>query len=765
MTPKRLFERGLSMRGYLVLLVVSLLVPVLAFTAILFERYRATEISRIEEDLQNDARKLALLVDRELSGQQLILQTLSVSRRIADRDYEGFYREATQIKAFAAVNILLRDLDGQHLVNTRVPWGTPLLRNPVEGDREVIETKRPYISGVITGTVVQRPIYTITSPVIEGGKTVLLLNLSLEARDLLTLLNENLEPGRIGGIVDQKQAFLARTQRFDEFLGKRAPQSFIDQAQGNDGRWRGIDSEGQLVRAAYVRSRLAGWYVWVSVPEAAVQSSLSEILVALAALGAALILLGILTAYLLGGRMARAVQALGRRAAALGRGESVSRQRLPMREVDAAGAALSVAAEQRDAAEEGLRRLSETLERMVSERTQELVAEMKRREASEEQLRQVQKMEAIGQLTGGIAHDFNNMLAIVVGSLDMAQRRLDKGDTGIGKFIASAQEGGRRAAGLTQRLLAFARQQPLSPEPLDANRLVSGMSDLLRRSLGETVQLETVLAGGLWRAHADHNQLESAILNLAVNARDAMPEGGKLTIETGNAYLDDSYVAENPDVPEGQYVLIAVTDIGTGMTRDVADKAFDPFFTTKKSGTGTGLGLSQVYGFVKQSGGHLKIYSEIGAGTTVKVYLPRFVGAVESAGVESEKAPLPTGDGNTTILVVEDETGVRQHAIDALRELGYKVVHADGSAAALRVLEAHPEIDLLFTDVVMPEMNGRQLAEEASRRRPDLKVLFTTGYTRNAIVHNGMLDHGVSLIGKPFTLEQLARKVAEVLGR
>jgi PAS domain S-box-containing protein len=383
--------------------------------------------------------------------------------------------------------------------------------------------------------------------------------------------------------------------------------------------------------------------------------------------------------------------------------------------------------------------------------------------AAQEALRQSQKMDAVGQLTGGIAHDFNNMLAVVIGSLDLLSRRLDGGDPRAQRYVEAAADGARRAALLTQRLLAFSRQQPLQPEPLDPNKLVAGMSDLLRHSIGSDIRLETVLAGGVWRTHADPNQLENVILNLAVNARDAMPEGGRLTIETQNAHLDERYVTSHVGVQPGQYILIAVTDTGAGMPPAVIDKAFDPFFTTKEVGKGTGLGLSQVYGFVKQSGGHVKIYSEPDHGTTIKIYLPRLTGEFAADSPLAEEAPLALGDALDLVLVVEDEPAVRQFSVDALRELGYPVLEADGASAALRLLDAHPEIALLFTDVVMPDMNGARLVEEARRRRPDIKVLFTTGYTRNAVVHNGILDPGVDLIGKPFTLETLAAKLRAVL--
>ncbi len=396
----------------------------------------------------------------------------------------------------------------------------------------------------------------------------------------------------------------------------------------------------------------------------------------------------------------------------------------------------------------------------------QLVADVAAREQVENQLRQLQKMEAIGQLTGGVAHDFNNMLAVIIGSLDLAKRRMTGAeDQRVGSCIDNALEGATTAAQLTSRLLAFSRQQPLAPQPLDANKLVAGMSELLRRTVLGEVRMETVLAGGLWRVNVDANQLESAILNLCINSRDAMPAGGLLTLETANASLDEAYAASEPEVAAGQYVMIGVTDTGAGMPPEVVQRAFDPFYTTKGVGKGTGLGLSQVYGFVKQSGGHVKIYSEPGRGTTVKVYLPRLLKGEPAAAAELPEAILPRGDEKEIILVVEDDERVRHMSSDALRELGYTVVQACDAAQALEALAVQPQVSLMFTDVVMPEVDGRRLADMARLRRPDLKVLFTTGYTRNAVVHNGVLDPGVTFLPKPFTVAQLARKVREVLDR
>ena len=390
-----------------------------------------------------------------------------------------------------------------------------------------------------------------------------------------------------------------------------------------------------------------------------------------------------------------------------------------------------------------------------------LVQEVLQREHVEAQMRQAQKMDAIGQLTGGLAHDFNNMLAVIISALNLLNRRMARGEANVRELVDAAIDGAQRAATLTHRLLAFARQQPLAPEPIDANKFVGGMSDLLRRTLGETVRLETVLAGGLWRIHADSPQLETAILNLAVNARDAMGDGGRLTIETANAHLDDAYAAQHIGVPAGQYVLIAVTDTGSGMSPETIDRAFDPFFTTKAAGRGTGLGLSQVHGFVKQSLGHVK--TEIGSGTTVKLYLPRFRGPEEPAIEVKQDRTLRVGRPEEVVLVVEDEEQVRHLSVEALRELGYTVLQAPNAVTALRVLDEQPDVNLLFTDIVMPDINGRKLADEALRRKPGLKVLYTTGYTNNAIIHNGVLDVGVHLLTKPFTLEQLAGKVRDVL--
>jgi signal transduction histidine kinase len=393
---------------------------------------------------------------------------------------------------------------------------------------------------------------------------------------------------------------------------------------------------------------------------------------------------------------------------------------------------------------------------------------MRQRDAAEEALRQSQKMEAVGQLTGGVAHDFNNLLTVVIGNLEVAQRQLENwteaSQDRIRRTLAQAMRGAQRGATLTQRLLAFSRRQPLSPKPLDLNKLVGGLQDFLRRSLGETIDLETVGTAGLWKVEADPVQLEAALINLAVNARDAMPNGGKLTIETANVQLDADYCRRHADVTLGPYVQIAVTDTGTGMSRQVLERVFEPFFTTKEVGQGTGLGLSQVFGLVKQSGGHITIYSEPGEGTTVKIYLPRLSAEVrEEAPAEREVLGAVPGE---RVLVVEDDEEVRVYVADLLRGLRYQVLEAADAPSALAQLDkGKGRIDLLLTDVVLPGMNGRRLANEVVARANGIKVLFMTGYSRNAIVHHGRLDPRVEMIQKPFTEAALAARIRELLDR
>ncbi|HVV42980.1 MAG TPA: response regulator [Nitrobacter sp.] len=392
------------------------------------------------------------------------------------------------------------------------------------------------------------------------------------------------------------------------------------------------------------------------------------------------------------------------------------------------------------------------------------------RKAMDERLRHSAKMEAVGQLTAGIAHDFNNLLTVVLGNIESAQRRIGIADPGLARALENALHGARRAAVLTERLLTFARRKPLEPKVFDPNVLVSGMSDLLQRTLGETIRVETVLAASIWSVDVDPTELEAALLNLAVNARDAMPSGGTLTIETSNVELDFAYAAVNIEATAGPYVLLSITDTGSGMAPDALKRAFEPFFTTKPGGQGTGLGLSQVYGFVAQSGGHAKLYSEPGIGTTVRIYLPK---AQQGQTVErpqgatvADEAEAPRSRPGETILVVEDDDNVRSYTVGSLRELGYAVLEANDATSALEILGRESRIDLLFTDLGLPGgIDGRVLTEHARDLRPALKILVTTAYAGAALIHDGRLDPGVELLNKPFSFTALAARVRKILDR
>lgn len=408
-------------------------------------------------------------------------------------------------------------------------------------------------------------------------------------------------------------------------------------------------------------------------------------------------------------------------------------------------------------AETDLRELNAELERRVAE-------EVAERSKAEDALRQTQKMEAIGQLTGGVAHDFNNLLTVIMGGLDTI-RRSDSPDARVRRAADLAWQGAQRAETLTSRLLSFSRRQALQPRALDLNAVVRDLTELLHRTLGEQIEIEGVLVPRLWRVEADPGQFESAVVNLGVNARDAMPAGGKLTIETSNVALDEAYQAIDAEVRPGQYVMVSVSDTGFGMDRDTLARVFEPFFTTKDVGKGTGLGLSMVYGFVKQSGGHVTIYSEPGEGTTVKMYFPRFYGDLAGEPQSPVERNIPRAVDGEVILLVEDNEDVRAYSTSVLRDLGYEVLEAADFKDGLALLNSAPRIDLLFTDVVLPGESGRELADAALKIRPNLKVLFTTGYSRNAIIHQGRLDPGVHLLPKPFTFEQLACRARDVLDR
>ena len=756
-------RRGYPTQAIILALVAVLVIPGIAFAGLLLARYAEAERARYELEGLAVARAATTVLDRYLTGLQTSLRTLSTSAPLAAGDLEAFYRDAERVKTFIGADIGLRRLDGQQLVNTRLPWGATLPPTPMSVDARAIATGEAVVSDVFVGAIANRPLVAVIVPVSVAGEFRYLLHVSAETEKFHEVIRSVIPPGWFVGIGDRNGTYVTRSENHAEFSGKPGVPAFLARATGQEGTFVGESAFGDKVLVGYAHFALSNWLVAANVRQSVLEAPLRDALYMLVAFGALTLLAASLVALWLWRFIARPLASLAMASRQIGGEPGSVPVATSLREFAAVRDALFAAGEQVRASQ-GL------LEAKVAERTRELAqanaeltAQMAAREKAESLLRQIQKMEAVGQLTGGIAHDFNNMLSVIISSLDLLQRRLDRGETNVGRFATSARDGANRAAALTSRLLAFSRQQPLAPEVLDANRLVAGLTELLQRTLGEAIRIETVLSAGLWKTYADGTQIENAILNLAVNARDAMPEGGRLTIETANAFLDDAYAASHEGAMPGQYVQLAVSDTGIGMSEDIASRAFDPFFTTKKVGMGTGLGLSQVYGFVKQSNGHIKIYSEPGLGTTIKVYLPRYYGDEQAKSLRRAALPIPAGAAHEVILVVEDEERLRQLTVDTLTELGYTVLQAGNAREALESIDPHPEIRLLFTDIVMPDVSGRKLADEATRRRPDLRVVYTTGFTRNAVVHNGILDTGVNFIAKPFSMEDLAAKIRQAL--
>jgi len=755
----------LSLRTVLFTIAVIGTIPIVAFSGLLLVRYAESERTRAERTLVEAARGVARGIGAQFREAEAALMTLRDAPQLTEGNLPAFEERLRLTAEQTGRHFALLERNGRQLINTLVAPGTPLSQNPPEIWAQVFEERRNVISDVFVGRTSGQLLTGIAVPVILNGNVRYALGAALFAKDFEVVLREPGVPSDwIVSIVDRTGRHMVRSHRNEDFAGKPVVPVLVEQIkERKSGILRTTSLEGIPLITTVQFAGVSGWAAAVGLPVAALEGPMRQSLTNLILTGAIVAALALLLALWVTRSLNRAMLSLTAASTDLGRGLTVTIPPSNVKEFNFVADVLTATSRELDV-------LTSSLESQVSARTAELSeankllkAEIARRQESEARIVQMQKIEAIGQLTGGIAHDFNNMLAIVLGSLRLLQRRLERGETNVQKFIDGAIDGAERAATLTSRLLAFSRQQPLAPQVIDGNKLIAGMGEILRRTIPENIHIETVLAGGLWRTFADTNGLENAIINLAVNARDAMKDGGKLTIETANAQLDDAYAATYPEVKPGQYVLFAVTDTGTGMTADVIARAIDPFFTTKPTGQGTGLGLSQVHGYIKQSGGHFAIYSEPGQGTTVKLYLPRHFGEQQATVSKRTEADLPHARGGEVVLVVEDDADVRRLTVEMLQELGYAALTAENAEQALERIEAHPEIALLITDVVMPGANGRALAIEAVKRRPDLPVLFTTGYTRNAIVHHGILDPDVHVLIKPHTLEMLAAKVAELI--
>jgi signal transduction histidine kinase/ActR/RegA family two-component response regulator len=753
-----------SFRAALLILFAFAAIPPLIFSGFLLQRYAENERVRAETNLQESAKGLARAIDAQFVSTEAVLMALSFSPRLATNDLAGFEPHLRAVAEQTGHPLKLVDPDG-HIVLSTVETGEDFV--PYKGhpsDKTVISN--------ITRSTANALMVIVVVPVKNGGAIRWTLQAMMRPADFRPVIQQPGFPTDwVFSVSDQTGLRFLRSRRNEEASGQRLRPDLLNRLQEREaGVIRTTSLEGLALVSTIAAAPRSGWIATVGLPEGSLTDPYRQQLGMLLAFGVPVTIAALGAALLLAAYLARVMSTLTDLARAAGASDRPHFEPTLLSDANSVGQALQETAAELTARRQELTALNSTLEDQVIARTAQLMEtnarlqdEIARRQASEAQLRQSQKMEAVGQLTGGIAHDFNNMLAVILSSLNLLRRRLARGETKVEQYVEGAIGGAERAANLVRRLLAFSRQHPLSPETVDANKMLAGMEEVLRRTIPESISIEMVHAGGLWRSFADIHGLENVIVNLAVNARDAMPDGGKLTLETANAYLDEAYAASHDDVTPGQYVMIAVTDTGKGMTPDVAARVFEPFFTTKPPGAGTGLGLSQVYGYIKQSGGHVKIYSEPGVGTTVKLYLPRSVQEAE-ATVPARQAILAAhaSGARQLVLVVEDDPDVRRLTVDMLSELNYQTLSAENGDSALQLIDAHPDIALIFTDVVMPLMNGRKLADEAAIRRPGVKVLFTTGYTRNAIVHNGVLDEGVHLIVKPFTIESLAQKLSDL---
>jgi signal transduction histidine kinase len=738
--------------------------PTLLFAIIALLNYANSEREEAAHRLMGNAKGVARAIDMEFEVAIAALTALKSSSLLEQGDLVAFEHRLRNTKLTRGRGFVLLDEAGDSIINASKLSASDIRR--VQSQRTGADRELS-ISNVIKSDGGHEPFVFIAIPVPHpDGVGRWILGTFLDSRDFAEVVNEPGVPDDwIVSIVDRDGTHIRRSHLNSEYTGQPLVPELVRHIESRGtGTLLTISHEGLDLISTVAYARTSGWAAAVGLPLAKLEAPLWQSLRTLAFIGTALVVTALVLAFWVAGTLTRAFGALKRSAETLGRGEIVEPSASVIQEANVVIATMADVSHQLAERRAELTALNDSLEAQVAERTAELVQQMAIREEKETQLRQLYKLDAIGKLTGGIAHDFNNMLAVVMSGLNLAKRRLDRGDTDIQKFLDGSLKGAENAASLTRRLLAFSRQQALSPESVDCNKLITNTASMLRRTLPENIEIETVLGGGLWRSHADVPGLENAILNLALNARDAMPSGGKLTIETSNTHLDDAYASDHADVAAGQYVMIALTDTGIGIPADILADVYEPFFTTKAPGEGTGLGLSQVHGFIKQSNGHIKIYSEIDRGTIVKLYLPRQLTESTPAYTPARTgARVPKSQSNETILVVEDDADVRAATVAMLQELEYTVLEASGGVAGLEILDAHPEIALLMTDVVMPGMDGRQLATAATERRPDLRVLFTTGYTRNAIVHHGVLDPDVSMIGKPYTLEALSQKVSEVL--
>ncbi|MBY9063391.1 response regulator [Sphingomonas yunnanensis] len=735
---------------YVALLCLGTVVPTILCSALLLQQLVADQGVQAASRAQGSADRLTTLLDGKLLNLTAVVQALATSPLLDDGNVAAFRAQALRAAEGQDYGLVLQSAEGKRLVDTSSPavrattspGGPPAFQ-------DVLESGRAKVSSVYPDDIIHRPLIAVSVPVIKDGKVDYVLSATQSPSKLLA----SISPPNVN-----------RTWRVELVDREGASAASIGPS---------IPLGGPH---AVARSKVSDWRLALRGPRVGAFSvATGRARDRIIAFGVVTTLFGLAAAGLLGRAMSRSLKRVRDSAHGLagdGRATAPGSNIREIREVEEAlekvAFLLREQTTQKDQHAAALADLNANLEARVSEETRELALanarlehEAEERAAVEAQLRQMQKLEAVGQLTGGIAHDFNNMLSVIIGSIELALRKRAPGQEHLDRLLGDALSGAQSAAALTRQLLAFGRQQSLSPRKIDLNEVVFGMRDMLQRTLGEKIVVDLRLSGDLWPSFLDRPQTESSLVNLAINARDAMPRGGTLTVETANLSIDETKSLTLEHVAPGDYTVVTVSDTGTGIPKELLSRVIDPFFTTKEIGKGTGLGLSQVHGFLRQSNGYLRIHSEQGSGTSVRLYVPRYDSERDEqpiGGVDQ----IDTSEKEKIVFVVEDNDVVREASVRGIRELGYEVIHASSGEEALRRLAVASKVDLLFTDVVMPGMNGRELAEAASRAKPGIKVVYATGYSKNVTL-NGLVDKGRPVIEKPFTLNQLATFLHEAL--
>jgi signal transduction histidine kinase/ActR/RegA family two-component response regulator len=748
---------GIPARLAMLALVTAL--PLVAMGSFAILRTVDDQRAQMQSDVKQMVESFGADVDREISAIWAELQVLATSPSLQRGNFQEFDQQMRAALKIRGTAIVLHDTHAQQLLSTNRPFGEPLPRatNSEMHDR-VVATGKPQISDLIVGAVLKRPILSVGVPVFRDGEVVYVLAMGLGPEILSALMqDQKLSPDWTAAILDRNGIIVGRNRELDRLLGQPvAPMLRQKLAEAIESWIPNVTSDGVPVYSTFRRSTMTGWTVAIGLPREFVDAPLRRAQWIAFGGGAAVLALSLTLAWWVGWGIRRPVKALTTAAGVLGSGKPLGPLIGGVRELDQVGEALREAAT-------ALARNREQLESMVADRTQELAAANERlraeigaREQAQAALLQAQKMEAIGQLTGGVAHDFNNLLTVVFGSLTLLESRIT--DERSVRLLRAAQRGASRGAKLTESLLAFARKQRLDPVPADLNTVVVEISEMLRRSIGVSVEVKNVLASDLWPVLIDMSQIETALLNVALNARDAMPGGGVLVIETANIRARDN---ELPVEVVGQdCVLVSLCDNGTGMSPEVIERAFEPFFTTKEIGKGTGLGLSMVFGVVRQSGGAVRIRSRLREGTTVQIYLPR---TIEAKARRPRQGVKPPAFEKAHILVVDDDPDVRWITAEDLREIGCLVTEADSGRAALAVLERGDSCDLMIADLVMTGLTGVDTVRLARLTRPDLKVLFCSGYADMSRFEKDIGNE--ILLKKPFTRDTLAKAVHTALQR